>query len=155
MSDYPSIHEVAHMMTSEEHITKDFEDILSGLKDMVYNKYIGTLESAIQAQHERTKNNATKEVQLLEAMKPFVDSNQHSTVDQLIKTMQAMNTIQALRNDLQRYWNSSSKSIDHLYRQDGVYEIDEECMKRNILGTGNVQGDMIMLLSVLLLLKEI
>lgn len=155
MSDHPSIYQVAHMMTSEEHIKKDFEEIMKEIKSMIHGKYIGTLRSVIQDQHQQTKQNATKEVQLLEAIKPFITINQHPVIDQLVETMQAFHTIQSLKRDLQSYWFSSSPSIDHLYRKDGVYEVDEDCMRGNLLGTGNPRGDMIMLLAVVLLFKEL
>ncbi|NMA82941.1 MAG: hypothetical protein GX962_03645 [Epulopiscium sp.] len=155
MIDQPTIYQVAHMMTSEEHITKDFQEIMDGLKDMIYNKYIGTLQAVVQDQYKSSKKNPTREVRLLEAAKPFVESTQHSKIDKWIDTMHAIRTVQSLRQDLQEYWLPGAQSINAMEHADGVYEIDEACMRGKVMGTGNSRGDMIMLLAIFLVWKEI
>lgn len=137
MSENNVIYEITQQMNNSQNIQRDMTEAIEMITSLFKKKYINRLQEAIQAQHIQTKKNPTKEIQLLHALKPFMDKSMHSQIDKMINTMMTFNTIKTIQKDIyiqqgnyistQSNKNFASEK-DESIKADGIYDVDENCL---------------------------
>lgn len=133
MSENNTLFEIAQAIQSKETMKNDVTEIMDAVKNIVHEKYIGRLNSVIQDHQTKLQSDPPKEIRLLEAFKPFLDSNTQPAIDQMISVMYAANTARSLQSELATTDPKPSerktvRAMSDLLKQDGVYEIDHACM---------------------------
>lgn len=156
MSDKNTIYEITKLMGNRELLQNDLNEALNIVKDVFYKKYIQKFQDALNEHREMAKQQSSKETQLLIALKPFMAESSHQSIDKIIDIMYTINTAQSIDEEIKKLTISEVESEDNSIRaastsivhDDGIYEIDENCMNKSQLSTNpmNVTEIIFMLL---------
>ena len=117
-----SIYEVTQLLEDKNNIQNDMQEAINLIRDMFYKKYLQKIHKEIKIKHEKIKNNRPKEVELLCAIKPFVDGKQIDLIDRLSDAIIMFKTINNLQSEINQKYKSDSQ------HPDGVYDIDKNCL---------------------------
>lgn len=140
MSDKSTIYEITQLMHDKQILQNDLVEALNTVKDVFYKKYIYKFQQALDEHRELAKKQSSKEVDLLLALKPFIGENSQQTIDKIIDTMYTLNTAQSIDSEIRKYMPADETEIDSnsvraasttIVHDDGIYEIDENCMQNN------------------------
>ena len=170
MSTENKIYEITKMMSDNQIIKGDVNQAADMIRAMINEKYIMPIVNAVDMENEKARKNPGKEVRLLNALKPFVASNSHNSVDKAIDMLHMVETLKGLSAQLperhierrgQRYnegyaggYNEGQNGgynerynegyverpavmaagmaqglADASLHSDGVYDIDQRCVK--------------------------
>ena len=113
--------EIASKLGDKDAVRQDLNDAIMAVSAMFHERYIDKLQKDIHNKQEETRKNPNKEIKLIQSIKPFCPSQHHPTLDKVIDTMQMVQTLSTINNDM---------AVLH---KDGVYEIDKNCMSQNKL----------------------
>ncbi len=144
MSENNTIYEIAQLMSSRTNLQNDFAEAAQLINNLFKKKYIDKINYTIQNQRTNIQKNPSKEINLLNAFKPFLNSEYHSNIDSLINIFTDMNVIKNIQNEIYKNRkvsvsslnsiNDTEKnkykniSIDSSIQKDGIYEIDQKCI---------------------------
>lgn len=133
-----SIYEITQLMSNTNIIQNDLIEALNTVKDTFYKKYIKRFQDVLDEHREIAKEQSSKEIDLLLALKPFMDSNSHDSIDKLVDLIYNFNMAQNIDCEIKKYSTivdeESENSIkaaslnNNIVHDDGVYEIDESCL---------------------------
>lgn len=154
MSDENPIYEITQQMSSRQNIDKDMQEAVSLITDMFRKKYINKLEQEIRTHQQRVKKEPPKEVVLLNAIKPFTEKNNHSSIDMLINAFEAYSAVLSIKNELPQKleYKSLSKTdktnpiSDPSIKRDGIYDVDNDCIASAEKNDGDFSGIFLILL---------
>lgn len=141
MSDKTTIYEITQLMGDKNLIQNDLNEALNTVKDIFYKKYIQKFQIALDEHKELATKESSKEIQLLNALKPFVADNSNKSIDKIISTMCTINTAQSIdreikkcstalapkENSVSAASTSTTCNTSTTIHEDGIYEIDESC----------------------------
>lgn len=102
MSD-ENMNDVTGMLMNKEYIRKDIDEMTQLLKNMLKEKYISKMNDFVMKHKERTIKNPTKEVVLMEAIKPFLQKEDRLNLDRMIEMMNLINTARSIQMEVQRF----------------------------------------------------
>lgn len=88
---------------NKEYIRKDIDEMTQLLKNMLKEKYISKMNDFVMKHKERTIKNPTKEVVLMEAIKPFLQKEDRLNLDRMIEMMNLINTARSIQMEVQRF----------------------------------------------------
>ena len=122
------IYEIAQMIQNKATIENDLKEAKNIVKNMLHDKYINKMHLAIREKHKACCKNPTKEVHLLNAIKPFMHETSHHKIDKAIEMLTLMNTVKGIKSEVAPilYTQNVQEGIIH---EDGVYEVDSNCIK--------------------------
>jgi len=126
------IYEIAQMINNRSTVENDLSEAKSMITKMFHDKYINKMHTAIIEKHDYSYNNPTKEVNLLNALKPFIVESKHTKLEQAIEMLTFMNTVSNIKSEVAPVLYSQNVSIQDessFIHPDGIYEIDESCLK--------------------------
>lgn len=126
MSDN-NIYEIAQMMQNKNIIKNDLNEAFSIISAMFQDRYINKLHTAIEAKHSECKKKPSREVNLLNSLKPFFKKEQHDSINKTINTLYMIQTLQHLKEDTYVNTFSRSNDTDSSVHEDGIYDIDDNC----------------------------
>lgn len=133
-----NIYEITQMMNNKKTLQSDLSEAMQMVNSMFKRKYIDKLQNVVQTHQLRAKKNPSKEVQLMYALKPFLDKSKHSDIDRFIDTLNSFNAIKGMHEELISHSKKDIKitSIideekDSSIQEDGIYDIDENCIEAN------------------------
>lgn len=132
MQENNVIYEIAEKIQDKQIVQNDFKEAFSLVTNMFKSKYIDKLEDELKVNINNVKNNPTKEITLLNAIKPFMKENKQKNLDDIVDMMTSISAISYMlpkQNDEPNIIkiNSITKQ-DSSVKEDGVYDIDESCM---------------------------
>lgn len=138
MGNNELLQDIGNILGCNIDLQQDMIDIKENIRSMFQEKYINRVQSLVNQNKSRVETNPTKEIALLQALKPFIGTEMHWKIDKLTETMNSFRTIQLLNDKMQtaQPQRSEKKEEKILKRSDGVYEIDEVCMKAKEQGSG-------------------
>ena len=150
------IYEIASLMNDRANIENDMASAMEMVAGLFHDKYVKRLNDAFVKCREGCAKNPSKEVQLLQALKPFMPENNHKNLDsaaQLLILMETLNNIKSEANIISagevkaqekakakenKTENSgrvisaanvdNSAGKDKAIHPDGIYEMDMNCM---------------------------
>lgn len=141
MSDKTTIYEITQLMGDKNVIQSDLNEAFSTVKDIFYKKYIQKFQIALDEHKELAAKESSKEIQLLNALKPFLADNSNKSIDKIINTMCTLNTAQSINREIKKCSanlvseentiNAASTNSTTIH-EDGIYEIDETCKPNNL-----------------------
>ena len=123
-----NIYEITKVMSNNQALSGDLQNGLHMVKEQLLAKYIKPVKTIIAKEQTKIRKNPSSEIRLLEALKPFIPHTQHDKLTQTMNTLYTLETIKRLTTPVPKTINHNQIGIQSL-SQDGVYEIDEKCMK--------------------------
>ena len=81
---------------------------------------LSRMMSAFQFRHEQIKRNPSREIALIQAMKPFIDGRNHGRIDDMIEMM-------TVADMFKRVQGENWEDTDSIH-EDGVYDMDKSCL---------------------------
>jgi len=124
------IYEIAQMVGNNNVIKGDMQEAAGIIRTMLAEKYVLPLNRIIEQEGIKRRENPSKEVRLLQAIRPFMPYSRQEQLSKSIDMLYNIETAKSLST------NISSKSqkplkiaeIDNSVHPDGVYDIDKNCM---------------------------
>lgn len=158
MQDNNVILEITKQITDKSVIQKDIQDATNLVLDMFRKKYVTKIEDEMKKSVEFFKDNPPKEVSLLNAVKPFLKSNNNKSINNIVNlftNVYATKNIMPSKTDaMQNIISASSFNMekDPSVKSDGVYDIDENCLFNiSSLATNCGSGNSLILIIILML----
>ncbi|WP_058486249.1 hypothetical protein [Defluviitalea phaphyphila] len=97
-----SINEITDIITDKNYIRNDIVEITNIIKNILNDKYILKINELISQHKAKTINNPTKEIMLMQAVKPFMNKKAQINIDKMIELMNIMGTAKSIQKDLQQ-----------------------------------------------------
>lgn len=152
-----NIYEITQMISNKKTLQSDLSEAMEMVNSMFKKKYIDKLQNVVQSHHIKAQKNPSKEIQLMYAIKPFLDKNKHTDIDKLINTMITLNAVKGMQDELSVHSNKDIKiaSIieeqkDKSIQEDGIYDIDESCITSKQSNVNSSQPNMANLMLLLI-----
>lgn len=127
-------YELVKIMSNKKELKKDLQDIRNVIINIIQDKYISKVNMCIESQNLKTKKEFSKEMELINAFRNFVNEKEKIKIDKLIDTFIIINSINKIKKDVEYIKEDSldkSNEVDSSEHPDGVYDIDLDCF-RNI-----------------------
>jgi len=120
------IFELSQRLSDPVQVGNDMRDAMGLVTGMLRDRYVSRMKEALTAMHERSRAEPPKEVTLLRSLKPFMREDAHSNIDKMTEMLLLADALTKLREAKSEVVNTKNEEAVH---EDGVYEIDWECMK--------------------------
>jgi len=91
-------------------------------------KYVEKLETAFKKCQKDSAKNPSKEVKLLNALRPFMPSESRDSIDNITEMLTLLSTFENISKEAGE--TLPKISSDSVIRQDGIYEVDENCLSK-------------------------
>ncbi len=147
-----TIYEITQLMENKNIIQNDLNEAVNTVKSIFHDKYIQKFQMALEEQKDIAKSQSSKEIELLNALKPFMNEKFHANIDKLTDIILSINTVSCINKEIKKYSTpiiSSTMSSNTTIHEDGIYEIDESCKRNNFLDNNiNITEIIFMLLLV-------
>lgn len=130
MQDNNVIYELSKQIQNKEVMQNDMKEALGLVANLFKSKYIDKINLELKNHIKNIEDNPTKEIVLLNAIKPFVLEENQKNIDNMINIV---TNISALSHILPKSLNTENKvikinALDPSVKKDGVYDIDESCL---------------------------
>jgi len=136
------VYEIARKLSDKDNLEKDMEEAFGLVAQHFKNKYLERLNTAFNKCRENSANNPSKELRLVQAIKPFLPEERHEKIDEMAQMLTVLSTFENIRKEAVQVESSAveaqikSPKIDPAIHEDGIYEVDELCMLRKQKGRG-------------------
>lgn len=97
-----NVSEITNMITNKDHVRNDMIEITNVVKDFLNEKYILKMNELISKHQEKVNSNPTKEVILMQAIKPFMQREAQLNIDRLIQMMNTLNAVRSIQQEFQQ-----------------------------------------------------
>ncbi len=154
MSDMKKIIELNNLISDNNSLQNDITEISNLIKTMFQKKYISKLSDELKIQKQNHQKNPSKEIQLIQAVKPFISQSRHNDIDKITDALINITTLMDIQKDFLENTKKNNvkqtpkkqilpeKQIsamdttvtqkeDSSIKKDGVYDIDEICLLSN------------------------
>lgn len=156
MQENNVIYEISQKMQDKEIVQNDMKEALGLVTNLFKTKYIDKIDCELKTNIKNIQNNPTKEIVLLNALKPFAEKDSHKNIDNIINLV---TNITAFKNLIpkqqpkfeQNIIKANNLDIDPSVKEDGVYDIDENCLFY-VNNSSNKQNSLIFFVFLLLFL---
>lgn len=150
MTDNLSVlYDLSRRLCNPEQVRNDANEAMTMVMNMFMDRYVNRAGDAMRRHMVQAKKNPSKEVNLLMAMKPFMGEANWERVDKTVDTLMLYDTIRQLAEPASAMSLSSREGYDYndsqnypgegtetgMVHDDGIYEIDEQCLKEKSMGT--------------------
>ncbi len=147
MSDIKNLLELNKVMNKSDTLQNDFTEAMTLVKNMFQRKYISKLSDELEKQKIEHKKNPSKEIQLIQAVKPFINQSRHKEIDSITDTLINISTLLDIQKSFienseeqerKKEKDESEQKVasmsvivtedsDTSIKKDGIYDIDENC----------------------------
>jgi len=93
MSNINKIIELNKLINNSESFQNDITEISNLIKTMFQKKYISKLSEELKIQKQNHQKNPTKEIQLIQAVKPFINQEKQNDIDKITDTLINITTL--------------------------------------------------------------
>jgi len=117
-------------MNDRENLQSDMDEALMLISKHFREKYIERLGTAFNRSRKNSAQNPTKEMQLMNALRPFLPTDQHEKIDSITEMLTLLSTFDNIRKEANMSASPAVEAIenDRAVREDGIYEVDEHCL---------------------------
>ncbi len=133
MQENNIIYEIAEKIQDKNIMQNDFKEAMFLVSNMFREKYVDKLQNELVTNVNNIKANPTKEINLLRAIKPFVNEDNKKNLEDIIDMMTNISAVNFMmpkttpkKNNIIKINNINIK--DSSVKEDGVYDIDESCL---------------------------
>lgn len=110
MSDISEIINLSKLIGSKDTLQNDIVEATTLISSMFRQKYIAKLERELKKQKQTHQKNPTKEIQLIQAVKPFINQERHKEIDNITDTLINITTLMDIQKDfMENIKNSKDK----------------------------------------------
>lgn len=156
MQENNVIYEISQKIQNKKVVQNDMKEAIDLVANLFKTKYIDKIDCELKTNIKDVQNNPTKEIVLLNALKPFTQKEKHQNIDNIINLA---TNIAAFKNLIpkqqlsiqQNVVKASNLDIDPSVKEDGVYDIDENCLYY-VNNNNNSQSGIILIMFLLLFL---
>ncbi len=125
--------------------------------DNISSEISKILQEAIKVEQKKFNECPPREVEFLNALKPFADARGQSSMDKVIDMYRTMSTAKNLQDELKHSLKSSGfkdnrnvrvASIhqhDSSIHEDGIYDIDTSCLQRKKKVANSISSVMLLM----------
>jgi len=93
------IYEIAQMITDRNNIESDMANAMEMVKGLFRDKYVKRLNDAFSKCREANAKSPSKEVRLLQALKPFIPEENHKNMEMAAEMLLMMETLKGIRDE--------------------------------------------------------
>ncbi len=154
MQENNIIYEIAQKIQDKQVIESDMKEAFGLVANLFKTKYIDKINLELKNNIDNLKNNPPKEVILLNAIKPFMLEENHKNIDNAINIVTSLSAINHMmpKKIEDNVIKVNSLELDPSVKEDGVYDIDENCLF-SISNNINMSNNLLILVFMLLLFK--
>lgn len=138
MKNNTRMYEVAQMMRDRNVVQKDLNEAVSMIQGMFRDRYISRLQDAVMEHRTSAQQNPPMEIQLMQALKPFMPEEKQQSIEKAIEMVLMMNTFSNIRDEMSMENMQSMpympdkapgyQNSDGSIHRDGVYDVDNVCL---------------------------
>lgn len=137
------LYEMTQMLNNKQNMQEDMSLAMEAFSNVFKEKYLNRINQAMLKSHNDVRSNPTKEICLLEALKPFAATSETvSSIERSIELFTTMNVLKKMgfakhsktpeENLSQNYYSASSINDNDVkassVHSDGIYDVDENCI---------------------------
>ena len=154
MQENNIIYEIAQKIQDKQVIESDMKEAFGLVANLFKTKYIDKINLELKNNIDNLKNNPPKEVILLNAIKPFMLEENHKNIDNAINIVTSLSAINHMmpKKIEDNVIKVNSLELDPSVKEDGVYDIDENCLF-SISNNINMSNNLLILVFMLLLFR--
>ena len=127
------VYEIAKKLSDKKNLEKDMEEAAELVARHFQRKYTERLYSALNKCQENSANNPSKELRLIQAVRPFLNQEHHEKIDGMEQMLTILSTFENIRKEAGQAEEPkplSNEPGDPAIHEDGIYEVDEACMMK-------------------------
>lgn len=139
MQENNIIYEITRQIKDKDNAKKDIQQAFTLVSDMFKKKYIDKIDEEFKNRLKEIEKTPPKEIVLLNAIKPFLEKSNHKNIDNTINMLRTFSAINSFKNNFDEekkveiasnnvFFANSVKNTDPSVKEDGVYDIDENCI---------------------------
>ncbi|WP_317367606.1 hypothetical protein [uncultured Tyzzerella sp.] len=154
MQENNVIYEIAQKMQDKQVIENDIKEAFGLITNLFKTKYIDKINLELKNNIDNLKKNPSKEIALLNAIKPFILEENHKNIDNAINIVTNVSALSYMipKNIQNNVVKVNTLDVDPSVKEDGVYDIDENCLF-SINNSFNMSNNVVFLVIILLLFK--
>lgn len=160
MQENNVIYEISQKIQDKKIVQNDMKEAIDLVANLFKTKYIDKIDCELKTNIKDVQNNPPKEIVLLNALKPFAEKEKHQNIDNIINLA---TNIAAFKNLIpkqqpktqQNVVKASNLDVDPSVKEDGVYDIDENCLYYVNNNTNNQSGIMLFIFLLLFLMPKL
>jgi len=133
------IFEIVQSFSDSANLQSDLDEAIQLVSRHFRDKYIGRLNTAFNMSRKNFKQNPTKEMQLINAIRHFMPAERHEKLDNITEMLMLLSTFESINREANAVSLSQTEieEADSAIHEDGIYEVDENCLHSK--GMGQVQ----------------
>ena len=137
MSEVNKIIEIKQQLSSPDNFRNDLNELMATAMQHFEKKYISPINRAIQDNKHYYAAHPSREVNLLNALRPYLDNgNSIDKIVDILNTARLFKDISAIKTgDASNNVITAAAIEDSAVHSDGIYELDEGCINTNAQGT--------------------
>lgn len=139
MQENNVIYEITRQIQDKDNAKKDIQQAFTLVSDMFKKKYIDKIDEEFKNRLKKIEKAPPKEIVLLNAIKPFLEKSTHKNIDNTINMLRTFSAINSFKDNFNEekkveiasnnvFFSNSIKNTDPSVKEDGVYDIDENCI---------------------------
>ncbi|MDR3092087.1 MAG: hypothetical protein LBU36_07895 [Clostridiales bacterium] len=149
-----NIYEIARIMSNRAALLSDMEEAAGMVCGFFHDKYLSRLRGVIDEHNRKIMERPPKEVGLISAFKAFTPPERHAALDKMIDAFLLAGTLSSIKGEYgERVKIESEKDAsarkDNSVHNDGVYDMDDDCLKQRKQAAGGAQADKMVNLLIL------
>jgi len=130
------IYEIVQSFSDQDNLRNDLDEAFTLASKHFRDKYMGRLDNALNMSRKNFKQNPTKEMQLINALRPFLPTERHEKLDSISEMLTLLSTFESIRREANTATLSHLEVMetDSAIHEDGIYEVDENCLHKKSMG---------------------
>ncbi|MDR2939545.1 MAG: hypothetical protein LBV08_04400 [Clostridiales bacterium] len=134
MQGNDTIYELAEAFLNTDSLKNDLNDSFGLVVKDLRRKYLSKINKAITTQKAQSAGNMSREIKLLNAIKPFAQPEMTNQLDNIIELMTNIHTVKSIHSQMINVKAASNDingatvefQVDPSVKKDGVYDFDYE-----------------------------
>ena len=104
------IYEITRLMNDRANIESDMADAFGLVTGLFHDKYVKRLNDAFEKCRENCAKNPSKEVRLIQALKPFTPEENQGSLENAAQVLMLMETLSNIRNEANIFHAGEAKA---------------------------------------------
>jgi len=123
--------EIMQTIAGKTTLSNDFAAVMGAINNLFSEKYLTPISAAIKETYDIVEKNPSREVALIQSMRSLVGANNQLKIDEAINLLNQIEVLRIIAEQLDSASCSVNPTVNAAcVHNDGVYEIDEQCVRR-------------------------